>query len=130
MVNIGRLYKRLYHKQNSKKVFEFHNKNGTVPEKLDINRFPRPFLSRDTIFVDKYNSLIKDFQAQIMKLCDERLDQQIVKINDSIKVSKEKIPNMENEIKGIEDKVRINYQENLKKSLEKASYKARKVKES
>ena len=37
-------------KQNSKKVFDFHNKNGTVPEKIDIHRFPRPFLSKDTIF--------------------------------------------------------------------------------
>ncbi len=123
---IKKFYKRLNHKINSKKVFEFHEQNGTVPEKLSIFHFPPAFLDHDIIFVESYNTLIKEFQQKISKLCTSRLNDQINKIKSDIMVEKDKLSdkidtNLVNEkMAKISDDAENNSRPSLDKALEKA----------
>ncbi len=124
-IKLSRLFKRLQHKEISKRVFEFHTQNGTVPDKLDFNRFPRPFLDQDIIFVEEYNKLIKEFQEKIISLCNKRLDEQITSIKNNISQNKSKISNLvedvETKIKNLEEEAKQKASKQLEKALDKAS---------
>ena len=123
---IRSLYKRLNQKESSQKVFEFHYRNGTMPEKLSINHFPPPFLPHDIIFIQKYNVLIKEFQEKITNLCKSRLVEQINKIKTDINSAKNQLqdlPDLDNKINDI----KVDSENNAKFALDKALEKASKI---
>jgi hypothetical protein len=124
---IKTLYKRLHLKQISIKVFQFHQQNGTVPQKLNIQHFPPPFLPHCIIFVDIHNRLVKECQTKMMNACVERLNEQISKIRDNITSNKNKIKDMTEDIDEKLNQISDDVENSLKPSLEKALDKARRI---
>jgi len=124
---IKALYKRLHLKQISIKVFQFHQQNGTVPQKLNIHHFPPPFLPHCIIFVDIHNGLVKECQTKMMNACVERLNEQISKIRDNITSNKNKIKDMTVDIDEKLSQISDDVENSLKPSLEKALDKAKRI---
>ena len=88
-----RSFDKLGRYNNHIKLFDTHLENKTAPPSLFFRNFPKPFLADDEDFVNEYNDLILNFQAQIMNLCKKHLDLRIVKVNNDILKIKEDLKN-------------------------------------
>ncbi len=119
------LYKRTFKKSLSLKIFQYHSQNGTAPKEISIHNFPPPFLPHDKDFVKEYDTLIKSFQTQIMDLCVNRVNQQLITLKDRISSIKTYLTskNVQNVDSKLED-IRINTENTWKtigdSSMEKA----------
>ena len=121
--NIRDLYKRIHRKKNNVRIIEYHEKNGSVPSKLFIERFPTPFLIHDIIFVEGYNDIIKECQKKIMTFCKKRLEEQVEALEKDIAKNKSKLEgsdNLEDEISRIEKETIDTLLPSFQKSMEKA----------
>ena len=70
---IGRIEK----KENDIKILQFHLNNDTTPSQLFYKNFPEPFLSHDSIFIERYNNFIHETQKGMINLSITRLSEQV-----------------------------------------------------
>ena len=119
------LYKRVFKKEISLKVFDYHKQNGTAPKEISIHNFPPPFLSHDKDFIKDYDALIKSFQVQIMDLCIKRVNQQINSFRSKIEdiktnLSNNRVENIENQLDNIKKQIETNWKTIGDSAMEKA----------
>jgi len=74
---LSRVINKKLRYNNHIKIINSHKTNGTTPSSLFFNKFPRPFLIDDSIYVEKYNQLIHDFQTKTMDLILDRLNSRV-----------------------------------------------------
>ena len=74
-------------------LFNIHLEKGTTPLALFYDKFPRPYLADDVIFVDKYNQIIESTQRSIIELCINSLTDKLVKIDEDLNSIKQNLSN-------------------------------------
>ena len=119
------LFKRVFKKNLSLKVFQYHMLNGTAPKEISIHNFPPPFLSHDKEFVEEYDKLIKSFQTQIMELCIKRASQQVDTFQEKISniktyLSAKNVQDVDSKLTNIKSNVENTWKLINEKALEKA----------
>ena len=65
---ITNLYHKLHRFENHVKNFKLLSEAKKTTSSLHFQHFPQPFLRDDNVFVDKWNTLVKDFQSKAMAL--------------------------------------------------------------
>lgn len=91
------LFNKLIRYKSHVSIIEIHKTNGTTPNSLFFNRFPKPFFPYNAEFIEKYNDLIEKFQNETLTMISDTLDGEIIKINSEINAYKatfdQKYPN-------------------------------------
>ncbi|CAF1068081.1 unnamed protein product [Brachionus calyciflorus] len=65
---IKHLFNKKLRYENDLRILKLHSELNTVPEQLNFNKFPEPFLKHNDRFIQKYNTLISKFQNEIINL--------------------------------------------------------------
>ena len=87
-------FQKLLKYENHIRIFDTHLQQKTCPGNLVWKFFPEPFLPADEEYVDAYNTLISDFQINVMKLSGDFCKKRITNITDELSKMTEHFSNI------------------------------------
>ena len=77
--------KKILKTENNINILKSHMINNTTPSSINHQRFPKPFLWHNDVYVVNYNQMLEKFQTEIMKFNTTELETHKIKLLEKFK---------------------------------------------
>lgn len=127
-VKVKQLFNKKLRYENDIKILKIHEELKSVPEQLNFDKFPEPFLKHNLSFIEDYNKLLSNFQSEIMSLIKRSLKSELDILQKDLNYYKSNLRGIVNNVDEFIDNLHKHEEKNLEKQFIDSDNKARRVK--
>ena len=120
---IYRIYDKMIRMDHHKNLFKTHRDNKTVPSMMSYSRYPVPFLWDDQIFIDAYNTSIREHQLITINIIIDRLESIKKSLEEDLLALKDSLKSYKGNLDLFFDNIKASAQIDLKPFIDSGNQK-------